>query len=232
MTLFSKQAQPNRVFFSFIRPKPLGQALVACACLWRSPRSSSDCMNPSVGDGKQMMPLSLRGLSFISNRRRYRQDIFKHIKRSMYPHVQTSPHGPRLQNHRPLLVFAPIACHPSVNSANCCCGADLGHLGLLRHIPHTARAKDVSAELTGCNWSSGHDLDMDIHALMRQFLTMLGRILILTAGIDQSAHHISISLGEHGNIAMQSGGKIHVLIRLSERLADGSTLEYHRFKDP
>jgi hypothetical protein len=31
---------------------------------------------------------------------------------------------------------------------------------------------------------------------------------------------------------MQSGGKIHVLIRLSERLADGSTLEYHRFKDP
>jgi hypothetical protein len=139
------------------------------------------------------MPLSLRGLSFISNRKRYRQDISKHIKRSMYPHVQTSPHGPRLQNHRPLLVFALIACHPSVDSANRCCGADLGHLGLLRHIPHTARAKDVSAQLIGCNWSSGHDLDMDIHALMSYFSTILGRILYVTAGISISQHTTSPS---------------------------------------
>jgi hypothetical protein len=36
---------------------------------------------------------------------------------------------------------------------------------------------------------------------------------------------------EQGNITMQSGRKIHVLIRLSEQLADRST-SYHRLKGP
>jgi hypothetical protein len=123
---------------------------------------------------------------------RYRHDICKHTyKRSMYPHAQTSPQSFNPPKTTDLCLSLLVT--PRSTRLICCCGADLGQLGLLRHIPHTARAKDVSAQLTGCNWSPEHDLDMGIHILMRQFFTMLGRILYLTAGVSISQHTTSLS---------------------------------------
>jgi hypothetical protein len=126
---------------------------------------------------------------------RYRHDICKHTyKRSMYPHAQTSPQSFNPPKTTDLCLSLLVT--PRSTRLICCCGADLGQLGLLRHIPHTARAKDVSAQLTGCNWSPEHDLDMGIHILMRQFFHD-ARQNPLSHGwcIDQSAHHVSISLG-------------------------------------
>jgi len=78
--------------------------------------------------------------------------------------VSPMPKPPRMvQNSIKPQTFACHCLSPSVDaddSANRCCGADLGQLGLLRHIPHTTRAKDVSAQLIGCNWSPGHDMDI------------------------------------------------------------------------
>lgn len=92
-----------------------------------------------------------------------------------YKKVVVSPilNSPRMvqTSKKPQTLACPCL-SPSVHSANL---LSWSKLGALRHIPHTIRAKDVSARSTGQTWSYWSYWTQHSHLLMQHCSTMLGR---------------------------------------------------------